>query len=105
MKLTGKVALITNVSEFMGPAITEEFCREGAGRSTTATRRPPRPSPPSPPDFREALLTGDRTRPAEADRVVAAGGQQRLAASSSSTTAPTRRRRPTEQSPTRNGGR
>jgi NAD(P)-dependent dehydrogenase (short-subunit alcohol dehydrogenase family) len=30
MKLTGKVALITNVSRFMGPAITEEFCREGA---------------------------------------------------------------------------
>ncbi|MGH7299489.1 MAG: SDR family NAD(P)-dependent oxidoreductase [Candidatus Rokuibacteriota bacterium] len=30
MKLTGKIALITNVSEFMGPAITEEFCREGA---------------------------------------------------------------------------
>ncbi|HKW95910.1 MAG TPA: SDR family oxidoreductase [Methylomirabilota bacterium] len=30
MKLTGKVALITNVSQFMGPAITEEFCREGA---------------------------------------------------------------------------
>src|SRR5882724_10609233 len=30
MKLTGKVALITNVSAFMGPAITEEFCREGA---------------------------------------------------------------------------
>ena len=30
MKLTGTVALITNVSHFMGPAITEEFCREGA---------------------------------------------------------------------------
>src|SRR5260370_32232401 len=30
MKLTGKVALITNVTHFMGPAITEEFCREGA---------------------------------------------------------------------------
>ncbi|MBI1728702.1 MAG: short-chain dehydrogenase, partial [Candidatus Rokubacteria bacterium] len=30
MRLTGKIALITNVSEFMGPAITEEFCREGA---------------------------------------------------------------------------
>jgi NAD(P)-dependent dehydrogenase (short-subunit alcohol dehydrogenase family) len=30
LKLTGKVALITNVSHFMGPAITEEFCREGA---------------------------------------------------------------------------
>jgi NAD(P)-dependent dehydrogenase (short-subunit alcohol dehydrogenase family) len=30
MKLTGKVALITNVSHYMGPAITEEFGREGA---------------------------------------------------------------------------
>jgi len=30
MKLTGKIALITNVSHFMGPAVTEEFCREGA---------------------------------------------------------------------------
>ncbi|MGH7398404.1 MAG: SDR family NAD(P)-dependent oxidoreductase [Candidatus Rokuibacteriota bacterium] len=30
MKLTGKIVLITNVSHFMGPAITEEFCREGA---------------------------------------------------------------------------
>ena len=30
MKLTGKVVLITNVSHFMGPALTEEFCREGA---------------------------------------------------------------------------
>src|SRR5262245_2957045 len=30
MKLTGKIALITNATHFMGPAITEEFCREGA---------------------------------------------------------------------------
>jgi len=30
MKLTGKVAFITNVRHFMGPAITEEFAREGA---------------------------------------------------------------------------
>ncbi len=30
MKLTGKVALITNVHHYMGPAITEEFAREGA---------------------------------------------------------------------------
>jgi NAD(P)-dependent dehydrogenase (short-subunit alcohol dehydrogenase family) len=30
MKLTGKVALVTNVTHFMGPAITEEFAREGA---------------------------------------------------------------------------
>jgi len=30
MKLTGKVALVTNVRHYMGPAITEEFAREGA---------------------------------------------------------------------------
>jgi hypothetical protein len=30
MRLTGKIALITNVSHFMGPALTEEFAREGA---------------------------------------------------------------------------
>jgi len=29
-RLEGKVALITNASHFMGPAITEEFAREGA---------------------------------------------------------------------------
>src|SRR5919108_466395 len=30
MKLTGKITLITNVSQFMGPACTEEFAKEGA---------------------------------------------------------------------------
>src|SRR4030095_4390258 len=30
MRLTGKIALVTNVSHFMGPALTEEFAREGA---------------------------------------------------------------------------
>ncbi len=30
MRLTGKVALITNAERFMGPAITQEFAREGA---------------------------------------------------------------------------
>ncbi len=73
MKLTGKVALITNVSHFMGPAITEEFCREGASvalhdRDEGAVK-----------PFasiaerlgREALaLSGDLTRSSEADRVV-----------------------------------
>jgi len=73
MKLTGKVALITNVSEFMGPAITEEFCREGAtvalhDRDEAAAK-----------PFaaiaaglgREALVcSGDLARSAEADRVV-----------------------------------
>jgi len=73
MKLTGKVALVTNVSEFMGPAITEEFAREGAtlalhdrnegsakriGAIATAVGR------------EMPVLTGDLTRSAEADRAV-----------------------------------
>jgi NAD(P)-dependent dehydrogenase (short-subunit alcohol dehydrogenase family) len=73
MKLTGKVALITNVSHFMGPALTEEFCREGASvalhdreeaavkpYATLAERL-----------GRDVLaLTGDLGRSSEADRVV-----------------------------------
>jgi NAD(P)-dependent dehydrogenase (short-subunit alcohol dehydrogenase family) len=73
MKLTGKVALITNVSHFMGPALTEEFCREGASvalhdrdeaavkpHATLAERL-----------GRDVLaLTGDLGRSSEADRVV-----------------------------------
>jgi 2-keto-3-deoxy-L-fuconate dehydrogenase len=73
MKLTGKVALITNVTRFMGPAITEEFAREGATLvlhdpdpagaervAAIATRR-----------GRTAMaLGGDLTRSAEADRAV-----------------------------------
>ena len=73
MKLTGKVALITNVAHFMGPAITEEFCREGASvalhdrdetaltpLATLAERL-----------GRDVLaLSGDLARSAEADRVV-----------------------------------
>jgi NAD(P)-dependent dehydrogenase (short-subunit alcohol dehydrogenase family) len=75
MKLTGKVALITNVSHFMGPAITEEFSREGASLALhdrdSAALKP----------FvaiaerlgREVLaLSGDLSRSAEADRVVEA---------------------------------
>jgi NAD(P)-dependent dehydrogenase (short-subunit alcohol dehydrogenase family) len=75
MKLTGKVALITNASQFMGPAITEEFGREGAtlalhDRDEAALR----------PVCaiaemlgREALpLGGDLARSAEAERVVQA---------------------------------
>ena len=73
MKLTGKIALITNVSEFMGPAITEEFCREGA-----AVALHDRDEAAATPFAaiaaglgRDALvLTGDLTRSAEADRVV-----------------------------------
>jgi NAD(P)-dependent dehydrogenase (short-subunit alcohol dehydrogenase family) len=75
MRLTGKVTLITNVSHFMGPALTEEFAREGAtlalhDRDAEAAR----------PLValgerlgREVLaLDGDLARSAEADRVVAA---------------------------------
>ena len=75
MKLTGKVALVTNVSHFMGPAITEEFCREGASVAlhdrdeaalkpyTAIAERLGRDVLP---------LTGDLSRSSEADRVVAA---------------------------------
>ena len=75
MRLTGKVTLITNASHFMGPALTEEFAREGAvlalhdraqaglDRSLALAERL----------GRQALaLTGDLTRSAEADRVVQA---------------------------------
>jgi 2-keto-3-deoxy-L-fuconate dehydrogenase len=73
MKLTGKVALVTNVSEFMGPAITEEFAREGAtlalhDRNEAAAKRI---SAIATAAGREALtLTGDLTQSSEADRVV-----------------------------------
>ena len=73
MKLTGKVALITNVSEFMGPAITEEFAREGAtlalhDRDEAAAKRIGAIATAV---GRETLvLTGDLTESAEADRVV-----------------------------------
>ena len=73
MKLTGKVALITNASEFMGPAIAAEFCREGA--SVALHDRSEAAAAPiaiiAAGLGREAqVLTGDLTLPAEADRVV-----------------------------------
>ena len=75
MKLTGKIALITNVSHFMGPAITEEFCREGAAvalhdRDEAAVKPYAL--------IAEGLgrdvlsLTGDLSRPGEAERAVEA---------------------------------
>ncbi len=73
MKLTGKIALITNVSEFMGPAITEEFCREGAAvalhdRDEAAAK--PLAAIAAGLGRDALVLGGDLTRPAEADRVV-----------------------------------
>jgi 2-keto-3-deoxy-L-fuconate dehydrogenase len=73
MRLTGKVALITNASEFMGPAIAEEFCREGAAvavhdRDEAGVK--PIAAIAAGLGRETLVLTGDLTRPAEADRVV-----------------------------------
>jgi len=73
MKLTGKVALVTNASEFMGPAITEEFAREGA---TLALHDRDEVAAAHIAALATALgrdtlvMSGDLTRSAEADRVV-----------------------------------
>jgi len=75
MKLTGKVALITNVSHFMGPAITEEFCREGASlalHDRDAAALVPLCALAERLGRDVLALGGDLTRSAEADRVVAA---------------------------------
>ena len=73
MKLTGKIALITNVRHYMGPAITEEFAREGASLALhdkdEAALKPMVA-------LGEALgrdvlpVGGDLTKSADADRVV-----------------------------------
>ena len=75
MRLTGKVALITNVSEFMGPAITEEFAREGAtlalhDRDEAAAK--PIAAIATAMGRETLVLTADLTRSTEADRVVTA---------------------------------
>ncbi|HYB44803.1 MAG TPA: SDR family oxidoreductase [Candidatus Methylomirabilis sp.] len=75
MKLTGKVALITNVGHYMGPAITEEFAREGA--SLALHDRDEAAAAPlvalGQRLGREVLaLGGDLARSAEADRAVEA---------------------------------
>jgi NAD(P)-dependent dehydrogenase (short-subunit alcohol dehydrogenase family) len=75
MKLTGKIALITNVSHFMGPAITEEFCREGASvalhdRDETAIKPYALIAERLGRDV--LALTGDLSRPGGAERAVEA---------------------------------
>jgi NAD(P)-dependent dehydrogenase (short-subunit alcohol dehydrogenase family) len=75
MKLTGKIALITNVSHFMGPAITEEFCREGASvalhdRDEAAIK--PYALIAERLDRDVLTLTGDLSRSGEAERAVEA---------------------------------
>ncbi len=75
MRLTGKIALITNVSHFMGPALTEEFAREGA--ALALHDREPQAAAPllalAERQGRTALgLSGDLGTTGEADRIVAA---------------------------------
>src|SRR5262245_39689880 len=73
MKLTGKVTLITNVSQFMGPACTEEFAKEGA---ILALHDRTEPRAKAAADVAVAygretvVVTGDLTRAAEASRTV-----------------------------------
>jgi NAD(P)-dependent dehydrogenase (short-subunit alcohol dehydrogenase family) len=75
MKLTGKVTLITNVSQFMGPACTEEFAKEGAVlvlHDRTEARAKPALDVGRAYGREAVVLAGDLTRPAEANRVVRA---------------------------------
>jgi 2-keto-3-deoxy-L-fuconate dehydrogenase len=75
MKLTGKVALITNVGDYMGPAITEEFAREGAALALHDRDERALASLDAIGERlgRDVLaLAGDLTRASEADRVVQA---------------------------------
>jgi NAD(P)-dependent dehydrogenase (short-subunit alcohol dehydrogenase family) len=73
MKLTGKVCLITNVSQFMGPALTEEFGREGATlalHDREAQTLAPLVAVAERLGRTALPLTADLTRSSEADRIV-----------------------------------
>jgi 2-keto-3-deoxy-L-fuconate dehydrogenase len=73
MRLTGKVALITNAERFMGPAITQEFAREGATLALH-TREPGAAERASALAEAQGRLTavfdGDLTRSEECERLV-----------------------------------
>ena len=70
MKLTGKVALVTNVRHYMGPAVTEEFAREGA--TLALHDREPAAAAAMATGRTALALDGDLAAPGEADRVIAA---------------------------------
>src|SRR5215831_16294065 len=73
MKLTGKIAFITNVSHYMGPAITEEFAREGASLALHDRDPAARGSLVAMGERlgRDVLpIDGDLTKSADADRAV-----------------------------------
>ena len=73
MRLTGKVVLITNVGQYMGPACAEEFAKEGA---ILALHERTEPRAQAALELarahgREAtVVTGDLTTSGEANRVV-----------------------------------
>jgi NAD(P)-dependent dehydrogenase (short-subunit alcohol dehydrogenase family) len=73
MKLTGKVTLITNVSQFMGPACAEEFAKEGAIlalHDRTESRAKPAVDVALAYGREAVVVTGDLTRAVEANRAV-----------------------------------
>jgi 2-keto-3-deoxy-L-fuconate dehydrogenase len=75
VKLSGKVALITNVSQFMGPACTEEFAKEGALlalHDRTEARAKPALDVATAYGREALVVAGDLTRAVEANRVVRA---------------------------------
>jgi len=75
MRLTGKVCLVTNVGHFMGPAITEEFAREGASlalHDREEAALTPLVALAERLGRTVVALTGDLTQSREADRVVGA---------------------------------
>jgi 2-keto-3-deoxy-L-fuconate dehydrogenase len=75
MRLTGKVTLITNVSQFMGPACVEEFAKEGATlvlHDRSEARAQPAVDVARAYGRELAAVAGDLTLPREADRVVRA---------------------------------
>jgi 2-keto-3-deoxy-L-fuconate dehydrogenase len=75
MRLTGKVTLITNVSQFMGPACVEEFAKEGATlvlHDKSEARAQPGIDVARAYGRDLEAVAGDLTLPREADRVVRA---------------------------------
>ncbi|HSD66140.1 MAG TPA: SDR family oxidoreductase [Vicinamibacteria bacterium] len=73
MKLTGKVTLITNVSQFMGPACVEEFAKEGAIlalHDRTEARAKAAVDVAQAYGREVVVLAGDLTRAPDANRVV-----------------------------------
>jgi 2-keto-3-deoxy-L-fuconate dehydrogenase len=73
MRLTGKVVLITNVAQYMGPACVEEFAREGAVlalHERTEARAQPALEVARAHGRDATVVTGDLTVSGEANRVV-----------------------------------